>query len=51
VRVRNIFNYRNYSGPLLGQVDGIMARVVGELNCIYQTIRADNIRDVGDSGA
>lgn len=51
VWVSSIFNYRNNVSPLLGQVDEVTARAVGELNCVDQTIRADNIRDVGDGGA
>ena len=51
VWVSGIFNHRNNVGPLLGQVDEVPARTVGELNCIDQTIRANDVRDVRDGGA
>lgn len=51
VWVPGIFDHGDDVGPLLGQVDEVTARAVGELNCIDETIRADNIRHVGDGGA
>lgn len=46
VWVPSLFNYRNNVGPLLGQVDEVTARGMGELNCVDQTFPADSVRDV-----
>lgn len=41
VWVPSVFNDRNNVGPLLGQVNEVTARTVGELNCIDQTVLED----------